>query len=143
MERSDSIGQTRCYRKLHDDRPVPPPAIVVRADDVRLSGVLERSCWPQRNGELRCTESEREDAPVQTIDDNGSFRIVLVYPAEPKDGLVRVTDDEGDEVLESEWKRTLRYDLDPGTYTLIAQAGKTDESFVRYVFALRVTRSGS
>ena len=124
-------------------RPVPPPAIVVRADDTRLTGVLDEACWPQRNGSLRCTDSEGDEPPAQTIDGNGSFRIVFAYPADPKEGSVTVEDDDGDEVLESDWKRTLRYDLEPGTYTLTTQAGTTGEAFVRYVFALRVTRSGS
>lgn len=124
-------------------RPVPPPAIVVRADDTRLVGRLDEACWPQRNGKLRCTKGEDADQPTQTIGDNGSFRIVFAYPADPKEGFVTVTDGDGDEVLGSDWKRTLRYDLAPGTYTLTAQAGTTGETFVRYVFALRVTRSGS
>ncbi len=124
-------------------RPVPPPAIVVRAGDVRLSGVLDGACWPQRSGKLRCTKDEDTKASEQTIDDNGSFRIVFAYPAEPKEGSVTVTDAEGREVLESDWKRTLRYELDPGRYVLTAQAGTSGESYVRYVFALRVTRSGS
>jgi hypothetical protein len=124
-------------------RPVPPPAIVVRADDTRLAGVLEEACWPQRNGKLRCTE-EPATPPANAIDDNGSFRIVFAYPADPKQGRIEVANADGETVLESDgWKRTLRYDLDPGSYVLTAQAGTSGEAFVRYVFALRVTRSGS
>ena len=124
-------------------RPVPPPAIVVRADDTRLEGVLEEACWPQRNGKLRCTE-DGERPRENAIDDNGSFRIVFAYPADPKEGRIEVEDADGETVLESdEWKRTMRYDLVPGNYVLTAQAGTSGEAFVRYVFALRVTRSGS
>jgi hypothetical protein len=121
-------------------RPVPPPAIVVRAGDTRLSGVLDRACWPQRSGELRCTDDDQRLAREQTIPDNGSLRIVFAYPADPKEGFVRIdTVSKGKTVLKTGWKRTVRYDLDPGRYVLTAQAGKTGESFVRYVFALRVT----
>ncbi len=119
--------------------PVPPPAIVVRAGDLRLRGVLDGACWPQRNGKLRCTADDGRRAPEQTIDGDGSFRIVFAYPAEPKEGFVTLEGADGEEVLESGWKRTLRYDLDPGRYLLTAQAGKSGESYVRYVFALRVT----
>jgi hypothetical protein len=124
-------------------RPVPPPAIVVRAGDARLTGVLDEACWPQRSGKLRCTHGNPEDAPAQTIDDNGSFRIVFAYPAEPKEGSITVRTPDGKDVIDADWKRTLHYDLDPGRYVLTTQAGKSGESFVRYVFALRVTRSGS
>jgi hypothetical protein len=124
-------------------RPVPPPAIVVRADDIRLEGVLEEACWPQRNGELRCTEDGERPAE-NTIDDNGSFRFVFAYPADPREGRLEVARADGTSVLSTdEWKRTLRYALDPGRYVLTAQAGTSGEAFVRYVFALRVTRSGS
>lgn len=124
-------------------RPVPPPPIVVRADDVRLEGSVDEACWPQRNGKLRCTK-DADRAGENTIGGNGSFRIVLAYPAEPKEGFVRVERTDGKDVLRTdEWERTLRYDLDPGRYVLTAQAGTSGEAFVRYVFALRVTRSGS
>jgi hypothetical protein len=119
-------------------RPVPAPAIVVHAGDVRLDGALDESCWPQRNGKLRCLD-EKQVRPAQTIDGNGSFRIVFAYPGEPKTGKIALDDARGERVLSSGWKRTLRYDLDPGEYTLRARAGDEDEAYVTYVFALRVT----
>lgn len=121
-------------------RPVPPPQIVVRAEDARLNGVLDEACWPQRNGKLRCTSEKGQEQPGNTIDANGSFRIVFAYPAEPKEGSIAVERSDGKTMLSTdEWKRTLRYDLDPGRYVLTAQAGKEGEAFVRYVFALTVT----
>jgi hypothetical protein len=123
-------------------RPVPAPAIVVHAGDVRLDGAMDGSCWPQRNGELRCVDPEpRPDG--QTIDGNGSFRIVFAYPGEPKTGEIAIDEAGGEPVLSSGWKRTLRYELEPGSYTLTARAGDEDEAFVRYAFAFNVTRSGS
>jgi hypothetical protein len=123
-------------------RPVPAPAIVVHAGDVRLDGEVDESCWPQRNGKLRCVEHEPR-LSAQTIDGNGSFRIVFAYPGEPKTGEITISDSKQNEVLGSGWKRTLRYDLPPGSYTMTARAGDPDEAFVRYAFAFKVTRSGS
>jgi hypothetical protein len=126
-------------------RPVQPPEVVVRTDDRRLVSYDRDACWPQRNGKLRCTSEEETDAERNTIDENGSLRIVLASPAQPKDGSIRVTNLEDETVLKSGWKRTLRYDLDPGDYTLTAHAGESGKgkAYVRYAFLLRVTRSGS
>lgn len=126
-------------------RPVRPPEILVRAGEQRLDGGLVTSCWPQRNGELRCDQPD-EPAVAQTVPDNGSFRVVLASPAQPKDGWVRIEDAAGRDVLEvDEWKRTVRYELDPGAYTMLVQAGQSgpNKAYVRYRFAVRVTRSGS
>jgi hypothetical protein len=119
-------------------RPVPAPAIVVHAGDVRLDGELDESCWPQRNGKLRCVDHEPR-LGAQTIDGNGSFRIVFAYPGDPKTGEIMISDSSGDEILGSGWKRTLRYDLPRGSYTMTARAGDPDEAFVRYAFAFKVT----
>jgi hypothetical protein len=123
-------------------RPVPAPAIVVHAGDVRLEGEMDESCWPQRNGKLRCVDEEPHPSP-RTIPGDGSFRIVFAYPGEPKNGQITIDDTGGEHILTSGWKRTLPYDLPPGSYTMTARAGDPDEAFVRYAFAFRVTRSGS
>jgi hypothetical protein len=121
-------------------RPVPPPVIVVRAGDARLEGFLDGACWPQRSGKLRCAKDDETPTFEQSIPANGSLRFVFAYPAEPKEGFIRIEDvDEDKAVVRTDWKRTLRYELDPGRYILTAQAGKSGESYVRYVFALRVT----
>jgi hypothetical protein len=125
-------------------RTIEPPPIIVQTKGERLDGALDDACWPQRNGKLRCTTGDEHPVP-QTIDGNGSFRIVLASPAQPQEGSLRITDDDGDTIVKSGWKRTLRYDLEPGAYSFTAQAGESgrNNAFVRYVFALRVTRSGS
>lgn len=126
-------------------RPVRPPEILVRAGEQRLDGGLVEACWPQRNGELRCQQPD-ERGSTQTIPGNGSLRIVLASPAQPQEGWIRIEDAGGRDVLETdEWKRTVRYDLGPGTYTMLVQAGRTGpkNAYVRYLFPVRVTRSGS
>lgn len=125
-------------------RPVAPPGIVAKAGDVRLAGVLETACWPQRSGDLRCEHHPERNAPARTVARSGRLRFVFAYPAEPKTGFIRITDTRGGNVvLRSGWKRALRYSLDPGGYTVIAQAGDRSGAYVRYVFRLTVTRSGS
>lgn len=126
-------------------RAVPPPEVLVHVGEERLVSYDRDACWPQRNGKLRCTSEESVDPVRNTVDDNGSLRIVLASPAQPRDGEIRITDSRDEEVVDSEWKRTLRYDLDPGEYTLTARAGQSGrgKAYVRYAFLLRVTRSGS
>jgi hypothetical protein len=130
---------------LQFTRPIQPPSIVVHAGDQHIAGALDSACWPQRSGKLRCVKHKKVDAAANTIPGNGSLRIVFAYPAEPKDGLIHISDDStGRTVLRSGWKRTIRYDLPPGTYTMTARAGKSGKgAYVRYVFVLKVTRSGS
>jgi hypothetical protein len=123
-------------------RSVAPPEIVVHAGNERLEGTLASACWPQHSGDLRCEEHEQPDAPVRTIAGKGSLRVVLLYPAEPKNGSILIAR-RGKVVLRSRWRRTLRYDLEPGDYTLTAQAGAPDGAYVRYLFRVTVTRSGS
>lgn len=122
--------------------PINAPGILVRSGDVRLHGKLDESCWPGRNRELRC---EREDAgsvpATEVVAAKGAFRIVVAYPAQPDDGEIRI--DGPDPVHIDDWRNPLRYDLEPGTYTLSARANYPERAFVRYVFRFRVTRSGS
>lgn len=123
-------------------RPIEPPPIVVISGEQRIEGAFDAGCWPQRDGVLRCTEGSDEPSPG-TIRSKGSLRVALLAPVQPKDGQIRITDAEGETVLKAPWQRTIRYDLGPGDYTLTALAGEKDKAYVRYAFALRVTRSGS
>lgn len=124
-------------------RPVQPPQVVVHAGNERINGAFAAACWPQRTGVLRCTREKNATPRETTIPSKGTLRVVLASPAQPTDGSIVIRDQHGETVLRTGWKRTVRYDLEPGTYTLTAQAGASDNAFVRYVFTLKVTRSGS
>jgi hypothetical protein len=126
-------------------RPVPPPEILVRVGEQRLDGALESACWPQRNGQLRCTKGD-EKSSREEIPDEGSLRVVLASPAQPQDGFLRIEDSRGKTIVDAdEWERTVDYELDPGEHTITIQAGRSgpNQGYVRYVFAVNVTRSGS
>jgi hypothetical protein len=121
--------------------PINAPGMLVRSGDVRLQGRLEESCWPARDGELQCEEGRSASSPAsETVPAKGTFRIVVAYPAQPEDGEIRI--DGPDPTRIRDWRNPLRYDLEPGTYTLTAQAQYPERAFVRYVFRFRVTRSG-
>jgi hypothetical protein len=121
--------------------PVHPPEIIIQAAGARLTGALEASCWPQRSGDLKCTRHDPRPK-VQRIAPRGSLRVILVYPAKAT-GTIRIDRvRDGHVVLRSRWKPTVPYKLAPGRYLVTAQAGALRGAYVRYVFALTVTRSG-
>ncbi len=121
--------------------PVTAPAILVRSGEVRLEGRLVDVCWPGRDGELRCEKAESSTTSAPEVPAKGTFRIVVAYPAQPENGEIRINGPS--RVRIGDWRNPLPYDLDPGTYTLTAEAKYPERAFVRYVFRFRVTRSGS
>lgn len=126
-------------------RPVPAPEILMHVGDTRIEGSLDRYCWPQRGGDLRCAGGGGGEAETQPIPASSTFRLVVAYPAQPEEGTVRVVSrDTGETVLRRDWARSVPYELEPGTYFVEAEARYPADAVVRYRFAfLTVTRSGS
>jgi hypothetical protein len=120
--------------------PVDPPPIFVRSGAVRLVGVLDEGCWPQRGSDLRCKEGPDERPQTGTLPAEGKLRVVVAYPAQPDDGsgTITITDSSGDEVLDEKWDESIDYELESGSYTMTADARYPAEAFVRYVFRFRV-----
>ena len=116
--------------------PVDAPPILVRSGDVRLDGALVEACWPQRGGDLRCEEGDGDGAETATVPKEGTFRIIVAYPAQPEEGSLTVTKD-GERVLRADWDDELDYDLDPGAYTMTADARYPEDAFARYRFTFR------
>jgi len=121
--------------------PITAPGILVRSGDVRLNGRLDDACWPGRHGELRCERAESTSPSAVVVPADGRFRIVVAYPVQPEVGEIRI--DGPERVRIGDWRNPLPYNLEPGTYTLTAEARYPERAFVRYVFRFRVTRSGS
>src|SRR5688572_17925601 len=71
----------------------PAPEIVVRAGDVRLERKLDTACWPQRSGQVECSEAERADDPrYKAIPSSGTLRILVAYPVQPTDGSIWISE---------------------------------------------------
>lgn len=124
--------------------PVRPPAIVARAGTVRLEGTLVKACWPQRNGHAKCVATKRPRVIDRTVPGAGTLRIVVAYPFKPKSGTIRITSRDGTTVVFSgALMQDVPYRLQPGAYTLEADAQYGEGTYVVYDFGLRVTSSGS
>lgn len=120
--------------------PVGAPEILASAGDVSLEGYELASCWPQRGGEARCRTTERDDdGPYTTIPSTGTLRILAAFPVQPDDGSVIVTDGSGQPVIVSSWTREIDYDLDTGSYELLAEGRYTDGGNVTYRFFFSVS----
>jgi hypothetical protein len=124
--------------------PVRPPAIVARVGTVRLEGTLVKACWPQRNGHATCVGAKRPRVTDRTVPATGTVRVVVAYPFKPKSGTIRITSRDGTTVVvTTALKEDIPYRLQPGTYTLEADAQYGGGTYVVYDFGLRVTSSGS
>ena len=119
--------------------PVQAPEILARVDDVRLEGVLVESCWPQRGNDVTCKDGPDEDPETRTLPSSGTLRFIVTYPAQPDDGSI-VIEGEGEEIRKRSWDDDIRYELEPGDYTIEAQADYPQDAYVRYRFAFTVTR---
>ena len=117
--------------------PVDAPPILARVGDARLEGVLDEACWPQRGGELRCTEGDDAPRAGTTLPGEGKLRLIVAYPAQPEEGRIEITRDD-ERVLRKDWDDEITYELDPGTYTMTADARYPEDAFARYRFAFRV-----
>jgi hypothetical protein len=118
-------------------RPLEPPAILVHAGSKQLDGSpTYTSCWPQRNGKLRCT-GEDPVANGQTIGRSGSFRFVVAYPIQPDEGSIRIYRDRKT-VLKRSWKRSLRYKLEPGSYVMTVRAEYPARAVTAYAYSFTV-----
>jgi len=117
--------------------PVPHPPILARSGEARLEGRLIEACWPQRGGDLRCEKGSGTNDPM-TIPGEGELRIVVAYPAQPEEGSLRVMRGRKTVLGSKDWEDEVTYDLDAGTYELIAEARYPQDAFVRYRFAFRV-----
>lgn len=147
--------------------PIPSPAILARVGSIRLDGQRIAACWPQRSGALRCEDPEPTRPKVTELRPRGTLSFTFAAPVRPDEGQVVIarqpapngsvdagaclTDTPSHEafgrmctvLFEREWKRTVRYDLDPGTYVMDVQAGASDGAHVRYSFRFKVTRPAS
>jgi hypothetical protein len=123
-------------------RPLPAPPVLVRSGDVRLEGRNVISCWPQRNERLRCAGSDAE-LGARTVPSKGTFHLIVAYPVQPSKGQISLARGRKTLLYRDEWVRTLRYDLDPGEYTLDVQAGYPADARLHYIFDFKVTRSGA
>ena len=123
-------------------RPIAPPEILVTSGAVRLDGRTAEACWPQRDGKLDCSTADATDERM-TVKAKGTFRLVVAYPAQPEDGQIEIARGRRTLVSEDDWTRAVRYDLEPGDYTLSVQARYPADAFVHQVFPFRVTRSGN
>lgn len=129
------LGAAAAWRFL---QPVEPPAVLARAGDVRLEGTFDGGCWPQRGDELRCHEAERAAAETARVAGDGSFSIVVAFPAQPDEGYVQIGERGGRRLQRAEWTRRLPYRLAPGLYELVAEARYGAGAYVRYRFPFRV-----
>ena len=74
----------------------------------------------------------------------GTLRVVVAYPFKPKGGSIRITSRDGTTVvLTTSLKEDVAYRLQPGTYTLEANAEYGGGTYVVYDFGLTVTAKGS
>lgn len=135
-----ALGAAFLFRVLS---PIRPPAILVTASDVRLDGTYRGSCWPQRGGDLRCEEPNREppEGPGARIPLSGEIRVVVAFPSQPDETRLRFVDRRsGSLAFEAALEDTeARYRLDPGTYLIEVEARYGEEAFVRYAFPTRAT----
>jgi hypothetical protein len=123
--------------------PVPAPEIVGRVGSIRLSGQRLSTCWPQRNGRLRCEhQAFRWQRPV-TLRGTGTIHLVVAYPVQPPGGSVRIERRDHSAVSTSKWTESCGYRLDPGQYVLRATAAYPHNATTDYAFAITVTSSGS
>lgn len=121
---------------------IPPPEIIVRVGEARVQGSLRAYCWPQRSG-VKCDQQEPESRRAATIPSSGRMRFV-VYPVPPEKGRVTIRDAEtGETVLTKLWTERFSYELEPGRYTIDARGEYPPEAYVRYLFSVITTRSGS
>lgn len=68
----------------------------------------------------------------------------VVYPVPPEKGRVTIRDAEtGETVLTKVWTERFSYELEPGRYTIDARGEYPPDAYVRYVFSVITTRSGS
>jgi hypothetical protein len=118
-------------------RTIPVPEIVAGVGDIRIEGAMRETCWPQR-GELECETGDEEVAEVE-IPPSGEMRFVVLFPTQPDDGTIRITDERGLSVLETEWTREVSYTLESGTYNLEVAASYPEEASLLYAFRLIVS----
>jgi hypothetical protein len=117
--------------------PLRPPALLAGVGRVRLHGVARGACWPQRSDALRCEGASGERAPRAALPRSGVMHVVAAYPFQPDAGSLRI--DRGSRpVVDSAWTGDLRYELEPGTYVLHAEARYKRGAYVRYDFAFRI-----
>ena len=122
---------------------IPAPEMIVRVGDARLDGALVASCWPQRTG-LKCTEDDAEPKGAADVPPSGRMRFIVTYPVQPEEGRITIRDAEtGEAVVRSKWTQRLSYNVPAGRYTIDARGDYPDGAYIRYVFAVTTTRSGS
>lgn len=118
--------------------PAPQPEILARVGEARLAGTLVSSCWPQRGGEIRCSDAGETEVPERRIPGSGELELTA-YPVEPTEGDVTIRTLDGDVVFEGAWDDEIDYDLEAGTYEMTVEARYTDEAKVTYLFRLVVS----
>lgn len=121
-------------------RPSQPPELLASVPDARLQGRLMASCWPQRGGDLSCTEAAHPPDPdVPVIPSEGEIRLVAAFPVQPEDGSARIVDARTGraEVTVGGWEEKVPYELPAGRWRLEAEARYPDGAYVRYSFGFR------
>jgi hypothetical protein len=115
------------------------PEVVARSGETHLDGTLIETCWPQRGGDLRCEKGD-DRGEVVAVEADGTFNVIVVYPAQPDEGRLQIRRGGKTVVDTDDWERELDYDLEAGTYELIAEGRYPEDAFVRFRFAFRVAR---
>jgi hypothetical protein len=122
--------------------PAPPPEIFARAGAARIVGARQAVCWPRRGGKIGCERRSALEPRIVNISPDARIQL-SAFPVEPLQATIAIDSVKpGTNIRLNQWKRTLPR-LHPGGYRLRVHAVYTKRTFVDYVFALRVTRSGS
>jgi len=118
--------------------PVRAPSIVARVGEIRLPARPGASCWPGRNGKIDCHDGKGGGQKgVATVPRHGTFRVVVAYPLQPKDGYIQVFR-VGHVMFRKPWRENTHYDLPRGRYTLLVLAEYPKQVHVQYWFDFRV-----
>lgn len=119
-------------------KPFDPPAILAIAGEVPLSGERSAMCWPDASSKPRCETSQVESDGGETIEAEGSIRLVAAFPQAPTDGLVEILRGTQTVKLQQGFPNELEYSLTKGSYVLVVTAKYPDGSYVTYRFGFVV-----
>ena len=106
---------------------------------------MQAACWPDRRNNVRCREATDDvPAPARTIPPAGSIRLIVAFPVQPEAGDIRILRDAevvSQSVDQGGWTDRVGYELEPGRYTLVAEARYEQGTYVRWRFTFVVAGS--